>query len=86
MCLSLNSRFSCASLLTGYIPMLCRESTSRHSKIQKPLGDLMAYQGNAAQLCLILVSGLPFNSQSLELHTDSLQTHIANTNPLPEAK
>lgn len=62
------------------------ESPPLDSKIQKPLEDLMAYQGNGAQLCLILVSGLPTNSQSLELHTDSLQTHIANTNPLPEAK
>lgn len=56
MSLSLKSRFSYASLLTGYIPMLCEETTSRLNDIQKPLEELMTNQGTAAQTSVLLSS------------------------------
>lgn len=47
MRLSLDSMCSCASLLTGYVPMLYEESTS---SLGEPLEELMENQGTVAQI------------------------------------
>lgn len=47
MCLLLNSICSCATLLTGYFPVLCEESTS---SLSEPLEEVL-YSG----LCLVLI-------------------------------